>query len=158
MEDFHVPIQYRITIVSLLSLAVIGYIAPNAFAADEENALEKETRALAEKYLKLYNEATPESEDFVMIYSEDCVVNGGDGGREALLAIEQGYLKFAPKRKMRLDALYIDGNVAIVQGAIVDADRKGDWSVRFCAVLTCKDGYIVSDDTYADFSKLVEPK
>mgnify|MGYP001320381314 CR=1 FL=1 len=92
-----------IAIVFFLSLGVVGYIATNAFAADEESEVEKETRALAEKYLELYNTATPESEDFVMLYSEDCVVNGGTGGRAALLAIEQGYLRFAPKRKMRLD-------------------------------------------------------
>ena len=153
------PKMNSITIVLFLSLTAVCYIATNAFAADEESAEEKATRALAEKYLELYNKATPDSDEFVMIYSEDCVVNGGSTkGREALLAIEQGYLKFAPKRKMRLDALHIDGNVAIVLGAIVDADRKGDWSVPFCAVLTCEDGYIVSDYTYAEFSKLVEPK
>lgn len=145
-------------IVLFLSVSVVCYITTTVFAADEESAVEKETRALADKYLELYNLATPESEDFVMIYSEDCVVNGNVIGREGLLAVEQGYLRFAPKRKMRLDALHIDGNVAIVQGAIVDADRKGDWSVRFCAVLTCEGGYIVSDDTYAEFAKLTEPK
>ncbi len=85
------------------------------------------------------------------------MINGGARkGREELLELEKGFLAFAPKRKMRVDETYVDGNVAIVQGVILDPDRGDDWNVPFCAVLTCKDGLIATDWTYAEFSKLVE--
>ena len=43
--------------------------------------------------------------------------------------------------------------MVVVEAVLVDADKGADWKIPFCAVLTFTDGKIVSDQTYADFSK-----
>jgi hypothetical protein len=62
-------------------------------------------------------------------------------------------LRAAPKRKMRVDRTYAVGNVVIVEALLLDPDKGPDWQVPFCAVLTCRDGKIAMDWTYAEFTK-----
>ena len=41
----------------------------------------------------------------------------------------------------------------VVEAVLVDPDKGSDWKIPFCAVLKTRDGRIVRDDTYGDFSK-----
>ena len=92
---------------------------------------------------------------FALIYAKDLVVNDGVyRGRKALIASEKAFLKFAPKRKMRVDKKHISGDIIIVRDVILDSDRGNDWQVAFVAFLTIKDDLIAEDYTYADFTKL----
>jgi hypothetical protein len=87
-------------------------------------------------------------------YTPDCVVNDGlIRGYEQFIKIEESVLRAAPKRKMRVDHRYAVGNVVIVQAVLLDPEQGPDWQLPFCAVLTCRDGKIVSDWTYAEFTK-----
>jgi hypothetical protein len=113
--------------------------------------LEKQSLETAERYLELYN-TTPEQ--FVKLYTEDCLIGDAIRGRDNLYKIESSYHSYAPNRKMRLDRMLVDGEVVPVQGRIKNADWGEDWEVPFCAILTCRDGMITEDYTYAEFSKL----
>lgn len=87
-------------------------------------------------------------------YTPDCEVNGGMiRGHEQFVAVEERVLRAAPKRKMRVDRAYPVGNVVIVEAVLLNPDQGTDWQLPFCAVLTCRDGKIASDWTYAEFSK-----
>ncbi len=87
-------------------------------------------------------------------YAADCEVNDGFvRGHAQLLKIEQDVLEAAPKRRMRVDRRHATGNVVIVEAVLLDPDQGEDWQLPFCAVLTCRDGTIVTDRTYAEFSK-----
>jgi SnoaL-like protein len=87
-------------------------------------------------------------------YTPDCVVNDGlIEGYEKFEQVEKSVLAAAPKRKMRVDSRYAVGNVVIVQAVLLDPDRGPEWKLPFCAVLTCRDGKIANDYTYAEFKK-----
>jgi hypothetical protein len=112
--------------------------------------IEEQTLAVASRYVEFY----ADTDAFVQIYTEDCVINGGAlVGREALHAFEKAYQTTSPNRTMEPKAIHVDGNVAIVEGVILDPDREEGWNVPFSAVLTIRDGLIASDYTYAEFSK-----
>jgi hypothetical protein len=73
--------------------------------------------------------------------------------RDKLVRFERRVLAAAPKRSIRLRHTHAVGDVTAVEGALVDPDRGDDWNLPFCAVLTWKDGLVVSDNTYTDFSR-----
>ena len=120
---------------------------PNA----KDGMLEKQVLEVARLYEKFYN---TDIKSFAALYTEDCIVNGGVyRGRETLFRNESAYLNAAPNRIMRIDETHASGDIVIVQGVILDPDRGADWVVPFSAVLTCRDGKIAQDWTYAEFSK-----
>jgi len=113
---------------------------------------EQRTLAAAKLYEDLYNS---DIKRFVReCYTPDCEVNGGFiRGHEQFIQVEENVLRAAPKRKMRVDRHHVTGNVAVVEAVLLDPDQGADWNLPFCAVLTCRDGKIASDWTYAEFSK-----
>ena len=115
--------------------------------AEEERNIE-----VAKAYEDMYNN---DIERFVFeVYTADCEVNGGFiHGHEKFIQIERDVLQAAPKRKMRIDRRHATGNVVVVEAVLLDSDQGDDWKLPFCAVLTCRDGKIATDWTYAEFSK-----
>ncbi len=107
---------------------------------------------VAGSYEHLYN---TDIERFVHeCYAPDCEVNGGMiRGHEQFVRVEQNVLDAAPKRKMHVHHRHVSGNVVVVEANLVNPDEGEDWRLPFCAVLTCRDGKIVTDWTYAEFSK-----
>jgi len=115
-------------------------------------AEEKQNLEVAKRYEETYN---TDVERFVHeCYTPDCKVNGGMiRGYEQFVQVEKNVLRAAPKRKMRVDRTYARENVVIVEAVLLDPDKGPDWRLPFCAVLTCRDGKIATDWTYAEFSK-----
>jgi hypothetical protein len=115
-------------------------------------AEEKRNREVAKRYEELYN---TDVERFVHeCYTSDCEVNGGFiRGYPHFVQIEQNVLRAAPQRKMRVDRTHVAGNVVVVEAVLLNPDQGPDWQLPFCAVLTCRDGKIATDWTYAEFSK-----
>ena len=113
---------------------------------------EQRNLAVAKRYEDLYN---TDVERFVHeCYTPDCVVNDGlIRGYEQFVQIEKNVLRAAPKRKMRVDRTYATGNAVIVEAVLLNPDQGPDWQLPFCAVLTCRDGKIATDWTYAEFAK-----
>ncbi len=116
-------------------------------ATEEERSIE-----IAKRYEDLYN---TDIERFVHeCYTSDCEVNGGFiRGHEPFVKVERAVIEAAPKRKMRVDRRHATGNVVVVEAVLLDPDQGEDWKLPFCAVLTCRDGKIATDWTYAEFSK-----
>ena len=115
--------------------------------AEEQRNLE-----VAKQYEALYN---TDIERFVREgYTPDCEVNGGFiRGHQQFIEIEKNVLRAAPKRSMRVVRTYAAGNVVVVEAVLLNPDQGPDWELPFCAVLTCRDGKIVTDWTYAEFTK-----
>ena len=116
---------------------------------------EQRNLAVAKQYEELYN---TDVERFVHeCYTPDYTVyamgGGTYGGYERFVQIEKSVLRAAPRRKMRVDRTHAVGNVVVVEAVILDPDQGPDWQLPFCAVLVCRDGKIVTDRTYADFTK-----
>ena len=113
---------------------------------------EQRNLEVAKRYEDLYN---TDVERFVHeCYTSDCEVNGGFiRGYEQFVQVEKNVLRAAPKRKMRVDRRHAAGNVVIVEAVLLNPDQGADWNLPFCAVLTCRDGKIATDWTYAEFSK-----
>ena len=115
-------------------------------------AEEQRNLDVAKRYENLYN--TDVTRFVHECYTEDCVVNGGFiRGYEQFVKVEQNVLRVAPKRKMRVDRTHATGNVVVVEAVLLNPDQGVDWQLPFCAVLTCRDGKIFSDWTYAEFTK-----
>jgi len=122
----------------------------------DQKTIEEQSLELSKLYEEYYNS---DIEKFAEIYAADCEINGGVyRGRDNLRKSEKAFLEYSPNRKMRVDKRHEVGNVVITQGVILDPDRGADWQVPFCAVLTCQDGKIASDFTYAEFSRLRKEK
>ncbi len=111
--------------------------------------------AFAQLWQGLYNHAVERMSE--ECYAADCEVSAMGAavfrGRAALAKVEQAVLRAAPTRWMRLDAVHGDAQVLVVEATLLESPAGGAWAVPFCAVLTLKDGQIVSDHTYADWSK-----
>ncbi len=106
---------------------------------------------LAKLYEETYN---TDIKRFVSdCYTADCDVMGQIHGHEQFLKVEENVLKAAPRRKMRVDRTYATGDAVVVEAVLLDPDQGPDWKLPFCAVLTCRDGKIARDWTYAEFSK-----
>jgi limonene-1,2-epoxide hydrolase len=114
---------------------------------------EQRNLKVAAQYEELYN---TDAERFVReCYTTDCEVYAMGGvtirGHEPFVKVEQRVLRAAPKRRMRVDRTHAAGNVVTVEAVLLNPDRGPDWQLPFCAVLTCRDGKIVTDRTYADY-------
>ena len=90
-------------------------------------------------------------------YAPDCKVYpmglGLIEGHARLQKVEDVVLAKAPRRRMDVVHVHAAGDTACVEAVLRDPDRGTDWSVPFVAVLTIRDGRIVTDRTYADWSK-----
>ena len=113
---------------------------------------EERSLAVAQAYEDMYNN---DIERFVFeVYTPDCEVNGGFiRGHEQFIQLERQVLQAAPQRKMRVDRKHATGDVVVVEAVLLDPDQGESWQLPFCAVLTCRDGKIATDWTYAEFSK-----
>jgi limonene-1,2-epoxide hydrolase len=118
-------------------------------------AEEQRNLKVAARYEELYN---TDVERFVReCYTPDCeayAMGGGTiRGHEQFVRVEKAVLRAAPTRRMRVDHTHAAGNVVTVEAVLLNPDRGPDWQLPFCAVLTCRDGKIVTDRTYADFAQ-----
>ncbi|MGH7960269.1 MAG: nuclear transport factor 2 family protein [Candidatus Binatia bacterium] len=117
-------------------------------------AEEQQNLQVAKRYEDLYN---TDAERFVReCYTSDCkayaVGAGVIEGHEQFVQVEKGVLRAAPKRKMRVDHTHAVGDAVVVEAVLLNPDKGANWQLPFCAVLVCRDGKIVIDRTYADFS------
>ena len=108
----------------------------------------------AKRYIELYN---TDIDRYVReCYTPDCTVYGmgavAPANTEDWLQLEQAIHAAAPKRYMRLEHMHVSGDVVILEVTLLDPDKGDDWSIPFVAVLTMRDGKIVLDRTYADFT------
>lgn len=111
--------------------------------------------ALVERWAQFYNDdATRMVEE---CYAEDCKVYpmglGVIEGRKGLQKVEDAVLATAPQRRLVVLRTHIAGDTACVECELRDASRGAEWSVPFVAVLTIRDGVVVTDRTYADWSR-----
>jgi len=113
---------------------------------------EQRNLEVAKQYEALYN---TDVERFVReCYTPDCEVNGGFiRGHRQFIEVEEKVLRAAPRRNMRVARTHAAGNVVVVEAVLLNPDQGPDWELPFCAVLTCRDGKIVTDWTYAEFTK-----
>ena len=143
--------KITLRVLSILALPLCASCVIPGGTDSERSAIEQRNLDVAQQYEDFYN---TDIEQFVQIYTEDCIINGRiNQGRDELLQNERAYLASAPRRTMRIGQKYAVGDVVIVLGVILDPDREPDWNVPFCAVLTFHDGKIALDWTYAEFSK-----
>src|SRR5690349_19782157 len=87
------------------------------------------------------------------LYAPECTFLGVQLGPERLRKFERRVLAAAPRRSARIERTHTAGDVVTVEGTLLDPDRGDDWRLPFCAVLTWRDGKVVSDNTYADMSR-----
>ena len=110
---------------------------------------------VAARYELLYN---TDIERFVReVYTADCVVYCMGGptirGTDDFLKVEQTVFQAAPQRRMRVVHRHASGDAVVVEAVVTDAARGADWELPFVAVLTCRDGKIHTDRSYADWSR-----
>lgn len=71
------------------------------------------------------------------------------------LAVEEAVLRVAPNRQVRVERTFAKDNVVVVEATLFgkDKDTGEAWEMPWCAVLTFKDGKIITDRTYMDHLK-----
>jgi hypothetical protein len=106
---------------------------------------------LAEQWAQAFN--TDVEKLINELYSPDCLFSGVALGHDKLLRFERRVLAAAPHREIRIDKTYAAGEVVTIEGVLLDPDQGADWKLPFCAVLTWRDGKVVSDNTYAEMSR-----
>ena len=111
--------------------------------------------ALVERWADYYNnDATRMVQE---CYAPTCKVSpmgmGVIEGQTGLQKVEDAVLAKAPRRYMEVVSRHAAGDVVCVEALLRDHDRGADWSVPFIAVLTIRDGRVITDRTYADWSK-----
>lgn len=110
---------------------------------------------VAARYIELYNN---DIERFVPeCYTPDCEVHvmgrSVIRGYEQFLQVERTVLRAAPKRRMRLERALAVGDTVVVEVVLLNPDKGLDWQLPFCAALTCRDGKIAVDRSYADWEQ-----
>lgn len=131
----------------------------SAQAPDERGrsttATEQRNMAVVRRWQELFNDADRMADE---CYAEDTVAYcmGAPiviSGREQLRAGAKAAISASPRRYMRIDHAFPSGDVVVVEAALVDPGRGPDWETPFCAVLTFRDGLIVSDRSYLDLRR-----
>jgi hypothetical protein len=107
--------------------------------------------ALAEQWVEAFN--TDVEKLITELYAPDCLFSGVALGHEKMVRFERRVLAAAPHRSIRLDKAHAAGDVVTVEGVLLDPDKGAEWKLPFCAVLTWRDGKVVSDNTYAELSR-----
>jgi ketosteroid isomerase-like protein len=102
----------------------------------------------AKRWLKLWNEAADDMVD--KCYAEDCVVEAMLSGhilrgREELRALEHQMLAATPDRRMEINRYIVSGPIVVVEVTVVGLAPV---PIKSCAVITFRDGLIVSDHSY----------
>ena len=87
------------------------------------------------------------------LYDPECTFLGVRLSPEQLRRFERRVLAAAPRRTVQVDRTHAVGDVVVVEGRLLDPDRGETWALPFCAVLTWRDGKVVSDNTYTDMSR-----
>lgn len=110
---------------------------------------------VARQYVDLYNE---DIERFVReVYTPGCVVYCMGGptirGTEDFLKVEKTILQAAPGRRMRMTHSHAAGDTVVVEAIVTDPAQGADWELPFVAVLTCRDGRIHTDRSYAEWPR-----
>ena len=120
--------------------------------ARELTAEERGNVELARRYEALYN---TDIERFVReCYAPDCEINGGDvRGHDGLLETSTGCSRRPRGARCAWSALHAVGDVVVVEAVLLDPDQGPAWKLPLCALLTCRDGRIATDWTYAEFRK-----
>jgi hypothetical protein len=107
--------------------------------------------ALAEQWAEAFNNDVEKL--IVGLYAPDCLFSGVEYGHERMLRFERRVLAAAPHRLIRVEKTHAVGDVVTVEGVLLDPDQGAEWKLPFCAVLTWRDGKVVSDNTYAELSR-----
>ena len=118
-------------------------------------SVQEQNLEVSRAWERLYND---DADRMVLdCYAPDCTIQpmGGTAiqGHDLLRKVEEVILKAAPRRYMRVDQRHADGDAVIVEAVLFDPDQGDDWQIPFVAVLTMKDGKIITDRTYADWSR-----
>lgn len=87
------------------------------------------------------------------LYAPDALLSGVVMGPEKFLRFERRVLAAAPRRAIRVVRSHSTEQGVVIEGELVNPDQGDDWKLPFCAVLGVDGGRIVSDNTYADFSR-----
>jgi hypothetical protein len=107
--------------------------------------------ALAEQWAVTFNS---DVENMITeLYAPDCLFSGVQFGHDKLRRFERRVLAAAPRRSIRVAKTHAVGDVVAVEGVLLDPDQGAEWKLPFCAVLTWRDGKVVSDNTYTDMSR-----
>ena len=125
-----------------------------ARATEGGRAMTDETetnQALAEQWAEAFN--TDVEKLITELYAPDCLFNGVEYGQDRMLRFERRVLAAAPQRSIRIEKTHAVDDVVTVEAVLLDPDRGADWKLPFCAVLTWRDGKVVSDNTYTDMSR-----
>lgn len=114
----------------------------------------EELLELSQRWEQLYNEDAVRMA--LECYSEDCEVrpmgSGKIRGNKKLAEIERLILEAAPKRKMLVEHRHVCEGTVIIEALLLDPGKGTNWKIPFTAILTCENGRVVSDRTYADWS------
>ncbi len=107
------------------------------------------------QYEDLYNN---DIERFVReVYTADCTVYCMGGptihGEAEFLKVEQTVLRAAPGRRMRVDHRHAVGDRVILEAVVTDSARGAEWALPFVAVLTCRNGKVHTDRSYAEWPR-----
>ncbi len=113
--------------------------------------IEHNNNSLAERWAEAFNSDVEAL--ITELYAPDCRFSGVELGHERLRRFERRVLAAAPRRAIRVDRTHAVGDVVTVEGVLLDPDRGAEWTLPFCAVLTWRDGKVVSDNTYAEMSR-----
>lgn len=71
-------------------------------------------------------------------------------GHQQFKRVEQAVIDGAPGRHMRIDEiLWVSDDVAVVEAVVLDTARP-EFFTPFCAILTFRDGKVLTDRTYLD--------
>jgi predicted SnoaL-like aldol condensation-catalyzing enzyme len=109
------------------------------------------SHALAEQWAEAFNSDIDKL--ITELYAPDCLFNGVEYGHDRMLRFERRVLTAAPQRSIRIAKTHAAGDVITIEGELLDPDRGAEWKLPFCAVLTWRDGKVVSDNTYAELSR-----
>jgi limonene-1,2-epoxide hydrolase len=111
--------------------------------------------ALVERWAQFYNDDVTRM--VRECYAPDCQVYpmglGVIAGQAKLQKVEDALLAQAPHRRLHVLRTHFAGDTACVEAELRDPDRGAEWCVPFVAVLTLRDGRVIVDRTYADWSR-----
>ena len=112
-------------------------------------------RALVARWARCYNDDVRRMVE--ECYAPDCRVHAMGlsviEGQRGLQKVEDAVLAKAPRRRAEVKTVHVAGTVATVECDLLDPDQGADWRLPFVAILSVRDGRVVSDHTYADWSR-----
>lgn len=138
----------------ILQVAAIGAAAAAGAATDVQapaSDAQRANLALVEHWRDTYN--TDVAKMVEDCYAPDALVEftgASARGHTQFLKLETAIKTAAPGRRMRIDRICFSGDdVVVVEAVILDTARP-DFFSPWAAILTIRDGKIVSDHTYLE--------